>query len=254
MTKKYSKHSYRAGYKSNTSFVFLVVLFSIFVFVAFNIADIFSSLIMNKGSIFYNNKYYISAKTYYAVSLGGYQSLDEAKLNASQVALKGGAGYIHQSGDYYVILSLYKSRIDADSVVEKLKSNDAVNAIIVNVNIPQLTVNFSNNEALLEDMCKEFLDCYEFLYDLSIKFDSAIIQYENALQEIKNRVNGYKKYEELNCTSWEAISIKENFKQLVQRLNSLIITQNDNYLFNSRLKYTYLQIVFDYIFLCKSIS
>ena len=126
--------------------------------------------------------------------------------------------------------------------------------IIVNVNIPQLTVNFSNNEALLEDMCKEFLDCYEFLYDLSIKFDSAIIQYENALQEIKNRVNGYKKYEELNCTSWEAISIKENFKQLVQRLNSLIITQNDNYLFNSRLKYTYLQIVFDYIFLCKSIS
>lgn len=253
MTKKYDEYIYKRPRKNKLGFFFLLVLICVGLVVALNIADIISSLIMNKGSIFYNSKYYISAKNYYAISAGSFRSQDEANTLASSVRQKGGAGYVHLSGDYYVFLSLYSSQIDANNVKDKLKE-DGVNASIININVPRLTVSFASGEKDAYKMSEEFLKTYDFLYDLSIKYDSGSIDYDSVISSINSKINSLGYCESVNAKSKEVITIKEKAKAMIQKLKSLAAVESGGYTLNSAIKSVYFDIVFDYIRMCKSIS
>lgn len=250
MTKKRT-YGYRRRGKFNL--IFSIIIFCISCFIAFNIADIVSSLIMNKGSIFYNGKYYISSSTYYAVSAGAFKQKDDAENFASSVKLQGGAGYIHQSGDYYVLLAMYSSTVDANSVIQKLKEKD-INAVVININIPKLNIKFSDSDKNIIKATESFLDCYKFLYDLSIQYDSGSLSVEGVKNKVRSKLDDLSFVQSLNPTTKEGLSIKEKSINTVQRLKTIINMSQENCELNSGIKYVYMQIVFDYISLCKSIS
>ena len=72
---------YRRRFKGKRkSFLFIIFILLIGVIVAFNIADIISSMIIGKGSIFYNGNMYISSKTFYAISCNSFSKKDDAIL------------------------------------------------------------------------------------------------------------------------------------------------------------------------------
>ena len=253
MTKNYNDYVYKRPKKKKFGFWFLIIMFCICLFVAFNVADIVSSLIIGKGSIFYNGKYYISSSTYYAVSIGSFKNQDEAESCATSVKKQGGAGYVHLSGNYYVLLAMYSSTIDAQSVISKLKSS-GVSASIINVNIPRLNFKFSDKDKNLVKAAESFLDVYEFLYDLSIKYDSGSLSSDSVKMSVKSKIDELKFLQKLEPTSKEGLVIKENAIIIPQRLMQITNAPAENYQLNSEIKYVYMQIVFDYIKLCKSLS
>ncbi len=249
MTKNYRRR-YRGQKKG---FFFLLSMLAIGVFIAFNIADIISSMIIGKGSIFYNGNMYIPSKTFYAISCGNFSKNDDAILQAGDVASKGGAGYVYHSGDYYVLLSMYASQVDAGSVKEKLKE-DKIDAKIININIPKLTIKFSDSDKNLSKLSEEFLKTFEFLYDISIKYDSGSINYQQCKVYFTTKVAELEYAKNLSPTTKEGLVIKNKAIKMIELLKNLSLVQKDGYLLNSAIKYAYFEIVFDYISLCKSIS
>ncbi len=239
--------------KNKKGFLFLLVLIMLGLVVSFNIADIISSFIIGKGSIFYNGNMYLSSKTFYAISIDSFSNHNEALSCAGQVAQKGGAGYIHQSGEYYVMLAMYSSQVDANSVKEKLKE-DKVDCKIVNINIPKLSIKFSDDDKNIVKVAKEFLNAFDFLYDLSIKYDAGSISYEQAILTIKNKIAELEYIKHTTPSTKQGLVIKEKALKLVEMIKNLSIIEKTDYVLNSTIKYTYFEIVFDYINLCKSIS
>lgn len=250
MTKIYRSKFRR---KNKKGFLFLLVLIMLGLVVSFNIADIISSFIIGKGSIFYNGNMYLSSKTFYAISIDSFMHHDEALACAGQVAQKGGAGYIHQSGEYYVMLAMYSSQVDANSVKEKLKE-DKVDCKIVNINIPKLSIKFSDDDKNIVKVAKEFLNAFDFLYDLAIKYDAGSISYEQAILTIKNKIAEMEYIKQITPSTKQGLIIKEKALKLIEMIKNLSVIGKNGYVFNSTIKYTYFEIVFDYINLCKSIS
>ncbi len=253
MTKNYSGKSYKRYRKNKFGFLFFLCLLMIMVVITFNVADIVSSLIINKGSIFYNNTYYVPSQTYYALSVASFNDKAKAINFAQDIKVKGGAGYVKESGDYYVLLSMYKSQFDAQNVKAKLESEE-MKVQILNINIPKLTFKFSESEKDAYKLSNEFLSCYDFLYDLSIKYDSGTIPYKDAINEINVKVSSLSYTQDIIATSKEVLSLKEKATTLINKLKNLSIVTSEGYIFNSEIKNTYFEIVFDYIDLCKSIS
>ncbi len=249
MPKNYHKKYSRKG----KGFFFLLAALAIGVFVCFNIADIVSSLIIGKGSIFYNGGAYISSKTFYALSNGSFSSKDKAIERAGKVSAIGGAGYVYRSGDFYVFLSMYSSQIDANSVKDKLKE-DGVEAKIVNINIPKLNLKFSDKDKNLSTLAKEFLKAFDYLYEMSINYDSGKVSYESCIISLKSKVAELEYAKALNPTTMEGIKVKQKALKMIELLKNLSQVPKNEYAFNSGIKYTYFEIVFDYIALCKSKS
>lgn len=249
MTKNYRrKYSWR---KRNIFFISLITLIG--VIIAFNIADVISSMIIGRGSIFYNGNMYIPSKTFYAISCENFAKKDDAIAFAGTVASKGGAGFVYQSGDYYVLLSMYSSQVDAQSVKEKLKE-DKIDAKIININIPKLDIKFSDSDKNISKLAGEFLDCFEFLYDIAVKYDSGNLTYDQCKLYLATKVADLEYAKGLHPTTKEGLEIKNKALKTIELIKNLTLVSKEGYLFNSSIKYVYFQIVFDYIALCKSIS
>ncbi len=214
-----------------------------------NIADIFSSLISNDKSIFSSGKIRVSNTTMYAVSVGQFETEQQAQTISQQISSQGGAGYVYHSGDYFVFTSLYDSIVDAKSVVEKLKT-DQVQAKIVNINIPAITLSYKGKSR--EDIltCIEFFkQAYQELYSLSIEYDSGKI---TTLQVKDKIVQLVAKSKQILNQSSRLVS-KENKPQLLLLENKLmsvnLVLQNlydfqpQGLYFNSAIKYTYFKII-----------
>ena len=249
MTKTY----YRKSRTSKRGFFFLLIMIMLGVFIAFNIADIVSSFIIGKGSIFYNGNMYISSKTFYAISCGNFLGRSDAVKMSDQVSSKGGAGYVYLSGDYYVLLSMYASQMDANSVKEKLKS-DNIDAKIINVNIPNLKIKFSDKDKNLTKASKEFLSAFDFLYEMSVEYDSGGVTFEQCKISILQKIAELDYIKKIEPSTKEGLCVKNKALKMIEILKNLSMVEKSGYLFNSAVKYAYFEIVFDYISMCKSIS
>lgn len=249
MTKIYRKKY--SGQKRG--FLFVIFILAIGLIVAFNVADVISSMIIGKGSIFYNGIMYISSKTFYAISCDNFAKKDDAITLAGTVASKGGAGFVYQSGDYYVLLSMYSSQVDAQSVKEKLKE-DKINAKIININIPKLEIKFSESDKNISKLAKEFLDCFEYLYDIAVKYDAGSLTYEQCRVYFTTKIAELEYVKGLDPTTKEGLEIKNKALKMIEMIKNLTLVSKEGYLLNSAIKYAYFEIVFDYIVLCKSIS
>lgn len=58
--------------------------------------------------------------TYYLLSIGGFETLEQAQEVAYASSEGGSAGYVFQRDKYYVIASVYKNKKDAEKIAEKI--------------------------------------------------------------------------------------------------------------------------------------
>lgn len=232
------------------SSVFWIGIVLIVCLIGINFADIISSLLSYKTSIFSGGKIRVPNSTMYAISLGQVSEITQAEDLANKVIKQGGAGYIYQSGDYFVFASLYDSVIDAKSVVDKLKQ-DNTQASIVNINIPVIKLNYKGKyEKQLLDGIGFFKKCYQELYKMSLAYDSGQIttaklkdqisslislskQTQNSIEKIINKENN-------TC----ALMLENKLLSITSLLEKLNITPAEGLLINGNIKNCYFKVIF----------
>jgi ATPase subunit of ABC transporter with duplicated ATPase domains len=95
---------------------------------------------------------------------------------------------------------------------------------------------------------------FDFLYDLAIKYDAGSISYEQAVLTIKNKIAELEYIKQITPSTKQGLIIKEKALKLIEMIKNLSVIGKNDYVLNSTIKYTYFEIVFDYIKLCRSIS
>lgn len=120
--------------------------------------------------------------TYFALVIGQYDDLAQAKIQATQLRLQGGAGYIVQSGaQYWVIADAYEQEQDAQDVARKY-SNAAV------IELSQPKINYKRYDAKYRGTLEGYMD-YSYtacdqMYRIATQLADGQISTAKALDEI----------------------------------------------------------------------
>lgn len=135
-----------------------------------------SSLIVYGGT---NIK--INEKKYYAVTLGNYESYDEAERVALGSTIQGASGFVWEKGNkFYVVGNIYSNQDDAKAVIDNLIGTKYTTEII-EIQFDKLKLNFDmyDNSAMpiINNALEVFDNIYDDIYDLSVKFDKGEISH-----------------------------------------------------------------------------
>ncbi len=252
MTLNLFNKKYRKTKKSQKGFglVFVSAICIIIVLLVINFADIISSMISSSTSIFTGGKIRVPSVTLYAVSMGQYSDSEQAQMSASKITEQGGAGYVYHMGDYFVFAAMYDSIVDANSVIEKLKS-DKVVADIVNINIPAVNISYKGkSEKTILQCVEHFRHCYKTLYDIAISYDGGELTTAQAKDQIATLLSETKQ----SIARLGDVIKKEPLQHLIllenKLMNVLLTLQNlhnfevQRLNFNSSIKYSYFKVVF----------
>lgn len=194
--------------KRNKNFKLQAIMFS-FLFVLFllclilNLSDIFSSLITNSASLFSSKKLECPSYNVYAVSITDFDNEIQANEAAIQVENQGGAGVVYHSAEYFVLTSCYPTLSYAQEISENLKAL-GYNSKIVCLNVQEILVNYKGkNSNLFLNAFHIYKNCYNQLYELSLRLD-------------KNEID----YIEVNSNLMLKIKQVEALKSEIEKLNS----------------------------------
>ena len=256
-TFKYRTRKLRRGFKK-FSLLFFLVLIVVFVLVVFNIADLFSSVITNKGSLLYGEKIRIPNTIYYGMSVYNSSSKEKCKEKSKEVIKQGGAGCLYQMGDYFVLTSIYLSHEEAREIKENLSKIDSVK--IININVPVININYKGNH--LSDNNEMFLTynkLFKKLYDLSINYDTGNI----SSVEVKKEVGVISSEFGQKIANFDAIYKKEKYefqnkllkslKDIKIEIDNLLTCDSVELMLNSKIKEVYCNIVLEFYNLAKII-
>ena len=246
--------------KKTKRFVLLKAILALLIFVGFTyfFADAFSNLLTVGDfslSIFENsNTIKYKPKPLYALTLGKYNTIEEAEEVANVAGSWGASGYVTQiSNVYYVLGSIYATKEDSEIVRSNLQ--------LTNYNTQTITLEFSkvefNVETITSKHKKEVLNTLNYLfeiynqvYNISIKID------KGEITSIAGRsfLNTLKSQVKIKNIDLNKINLSYNNKQLSKICNclteieeSLNICVNQlltNDYINRNVKYCLCEIVF----------
>lgn len=229
-------------------------ILKIFIIAIFCIGILLSSMYLSKAlsvsnisvALVYGDKNIkIKKSSLYAVSLGRYDTYDEAEKVALGSTIQGASGYIWQDDQYIVIGNIYQTESDASAVLENLKTSN-YNTSIFQINFDAVTLSFDNLENKQVDSIRKAIDfmnqVYFNLYNYSISFDKgesnnfAISSYISNLRgEGKVHISSLQNLINLGADKIEYI--KEALIQIDILLDTLILKTIDNSATNYSLKY-----------------
>jgi len=170
--RKKTKKNYKKHKKTRIMFVFSFIL--LFFLLIINISDIFSSIITNKNSLFFKTKLELPSYSVYAVSLKDFQNFEQAKEYGEVVKSNGAAGYVYQSGEYFVFASSYPSLMEAKEIQENLKLL-GYNSRIVNIKIDAISKEYRGDKVnLLQEGINFLRQSFLSLYQATISFDKQL--------------------------------------------------------------------------------
>lgn len=240
----------KARYKSNKYGVWITLALGIFT-VALSLMFIFIIIGGGKNSKQYNVK--LNNYTYYSVSLGKYESLDAANIEAEKVIIRGGAGHVAEYKGFNVLASLYINKSDAEKVVQSLKKSD-INAEIFIIEIPKINIKSSFDYS---GFLNNLLDPLGTLCDLYFGLDGGSLSLINAqgeLNKIVKTLNTSLMSFEKQCEgNLKDIRIKAEFKVISNYMVSLQTFENIDAL-SLKIKQTQFKILYGIIDLFKEIS
>lgn len=235
---------------------FLVVVF-LGGFVFF-FADVFSSVITVgtfSFSVFESvEEINYKPKSLFALSIGKYNSKDEADEVANVAGSWGAGGYVvHLDNSYYVIGSIYSTKDDSEKVRESLQ--------LTNYNTETIELNFNKLNFKIESLAKsdkmKIKECLDFLreiynriYDVSIKIDKSEItnvagsSFLNTLKsEVKIQNMNLNKLN-LSYSNEKLYKLCNTLTQVEDSLDSCVNQLLENSYINRAIKYTMCEIVF----------
>ena len=237
--------------KKNNSFKsFFVFIFclSIFLTVMF-VSGAFSRVLKvnNFSFLFDKNKISVDTHSYYAVTMGQYDSESEAQSVASGVSIMGAGAYVWLNGNkYYVIGNVYDNLTDAETVLKNVSGN--------NYDVGILEMKFNkiafDNENYTTDQKKVILESIKFVdevfkkcYNYSIKFDKS----EVVATVVSSELNTLKgdttvwagKLDAINSViaTNETILLKNAYVSINSELDASVLKVIDGSSVNKDLKY-----------------
>ncbi|HRR89501.1 MAG TPA: hypothetical protein P5161_01815 [Eubacteriales bacterium] len=135
-------------------------------------------------------------KSYYIVAIGGYQSYNLAKEDAELFRGMGAAGFIAREGEeFFVALSAYASKADADSVAGKNSG-----ATVKEITLPLPELKGISDKSAAEEALKYFEKAFAAFSAVAHKIDAG----ELGIDEAKNKIKAL--YDEIE-------NIKRDFEQ-----------------------------------------
>ncbi len=213
------------------------------------LANIFN---LNRNMIFNNKKFY-------CIVMSSLQNYSEAVVLSEQIKNQGGAGYIlNKDNSYMVLASAYELQEDALKVKNNLSSSQ-INVEILELNFKPLTIKINLNTNQITELKKSinlFVNQYKNLYDLSINYDSAKITTQELFTNINNNIETCQNNKESfnlafkTVDDYSIVYVKIYLNNIISVLKSIQNTEK----LSSELKYAYFQILNTYLELIGEIS
>ena len=137
----------------------------------------------------------LTGQTWYALQLGVFDQPDGARQQAESYRGRGAGGYVFRKEGYRVLAAAYATRADAQAVMTQIKNQHGVDASVVEIQQPQVTLRLTGQKAqltALTDACDAMEKLTAHLFQLSSALDRREIQtpdIRKALQSERDTVS-----------------------------------------------------------------
>jgi hypothetical protein len=115
-------------------------------------------------------------KSMYAVTMGRYETFNEAESVGLGLMTQGGSGFVWEDNKYYVIGSIYNDKHSAESVMNNLNESN-YSLQILEIKFPAINIRFEDYENKevkeIENAFKLIDMIIDEIYTYSIKFDKS---------------------------------------------------------------------------------
>lgn len=237
-------------------FAFSLVLFALII----NFSDIFSSIITNKNSIFYSGKIEVPSYSVYAVSIKDFSSLDDATKCSEEVKKQGGAGYIYENGEKFVLLCGYPNLIEAKEIQNNFLEL-GYNSRIVNLKVDAVSHKYKGeNGYYIEQSIQLIRNIYQDLYQQCIEFDKNNVAKTQINSLIAQNITKIAEYNKLLKNKKSGIDAKfiniisKSFENIENLLKQILYFEEENILLSSKVKEVCLKVVLENVEMNKKIN
>ena len=246
---------------SNKLFVIFVSIFCIMLCISF--AELFSSLITTSGmSNIKDSEIKQNSFTLYAISLYSTETEALAKENAVLARRHGGAGFIWQGEDkFYVLASCYENNSDATKVKENLQTGGTT-CEVIELKFDALAISSTvtgQEKTALEQSLQCYKNLYKQLYDLSVSIDTNLLTEIQAKVSLSDITSNFSKIQsnfnallnsKLTASILEVKLSLENVEEILESLEQFSSSETP---YTSMVKYSYFNILDEYVKLQKQI-
>ena len=244
---KVIKKPFKKRIKPYLIFLIIFILMGGIVFSAIFISDTLA--VSNISTIFvYGGKSIkFDSREMFAVSLGSYDSEDEANKVALGSTIQGGAGYVWKDNSkHYVLGSIYSTQEQAERVINNLQGTK-YDISILKINLPKISLSFDEYDNKQVDSISKaisvFSNVYDKVYNYSISFDKSEMNnlaISTQISTIRGEIKGYISTMQsiLSMPNAKVQEVQKALIKLDELLDQAIIKTIDNSSTASYLKYT----------------
>jgi hypothetical protein len=198
----------------------------------------------------------------YMLQMGAYSSMENAKTQANDLKTRGAGGYIIEDGGIFrVIASCYKDKESLKAVREQL-TTEGLETTPYELHAPETPFEVTANRDQLEKVKTGFeglSDAQSKLSDFVILFDKEQQTPDQGRETVGTILTELKSAGEylLNQQSDGSVlgMVNACYNKYIEALQSLESTQTQSFVeFSSQMKYTHLDITYQYAMLVKEVS
>ena len=131
----------------------------------------------------------LAGQSWYALQVGVYDSAATARQEAEALRTRGAGGYIFQKDGCRVLAAAYSTRADAQAVMTRLKTRHSLEAEVVEIVAPEITLRLSGQKGQLTALCDAFSAMEKLrghLYQLSLSLDKQETEAREALAALQS--------------------------------------------------------------------
>jgi hypothetical protein len=82
----------------------------------------------------------LSARSWFAIQLGAFDSEDSARSQAESFVARGAAGYVRKDSRYRVLAALYPTKEEAQNVRQQLQSQHEIDSYVYEIALPEIVL------------------------------------------------------------------------------------------------------------------
>lgn len=131
----------------------------------------------------------LASQSWYALQVGIFDSPEAASREAESYRARGAGGYIFQKDGCRVLAAAYAARADAQAVITRLKTRHGLDAEVVEIVSPEITLRLSGQKGQLTTLTDAFSAMEKLcghLYQLALSLDSQETDAREALTALKS--------------------------------------------------------------------
>ncbi len=236
MTKKYDGVKYIKR-KRPFATIFRRLFYVVFVLVvAVSFGRVFAGVSTGDISLHIlgqRDKVKVGKTTYYALDMGHYDNIEDAKTTANIVSQAGGAGFVwcESETSYVVIGSVYQNESDCEKVIQNLSESYKASAYKITLKKCKFVIeDISKKEQLsIRDTIEFCSDVYESLQTISLDYDTGNISniaVGAKANSLKSKVMNYKNQIDLLNIKYNSDNLQKIYDTLQYIENTLDLLTN----------------------------